>query len=333
MRAAPEAPRVQAEFTILTNDRREFATPAITRTRANWSATTVAGENVTCNGVQYGRTVWFRYVAPAAGTVTLSASRFDTVSALYRQNATTPFDCNDNDQGNILRSSVSGYVLPGEVVYLQVGGRAPVGNPGFEDNFSLDVTFAEDQDIDNDGYNKTPGPDCVDTDPSVHPQQPEIPNNGKDDDCAGGDGHDTDLDGQDAEPFGPDCNDGNDKIFTGAAEIRGNFVDENCDDKAPAAQLSPFPAVSYSHVAVLAGRQFGTLKVTSVGKGYRIAVRCRGSSRCPGKFTKKTRSRRAVSTNRYKRLFGPGAEVEVRVTKPGVNRLRLLRRVQGGRAA
>ena len=112
-----------------------------------------------------------------------------------------------------------------------------------------------------------------------------------------------------------------------------NFVDENCDDKAPAAQLSPFPAVSYSHVAVLAGRQFGTLKVTSVGKGYRIAVRCRGSSRCPGKFTKKTKSRRAVSTNRYKRLFAPGAEVEVRVTRPGVEPLRLLRRVQGGRAA
>ena len=273
-----------------------------------------------------------RYVAPAAGTVTLAASRFDTVSALYRGNATTPFDCNDNDQGNILRSAVSGYVVPGEVLYLQVGGKN-TGGGGFEDNFSLDITFAEDQDIDNDGYNKTPGPDCADTDPSVHPQQPEIPNNGKDDDCAGGDGHDTDLDGRSAEPFGPDCNNGNDKIFTGAAEIRGNFVDENCDDKAPAAQLSPFPAVSYSHVAVLAGRQFGTLQVTSVGKGYRIAVRCRGSSRCPGKFTKKTRSRRAVSTNRYKRLLGPGAEVEVRVTKPGVNRYGFFRRVQGDRAA
>jgi hypothetical protein len=269
--------------------------------------------------VQYGRTVWFRYVAPAAGTVTLAASRFDTVSALYRENAATPFDCNDNDQGNILRSAVSGYVLPGEVLYLQVGGRDN-GTGGFEDNFSLDVTFAEDQDIDNDGYNKRPGPDCDDNDPSVHPQQIETPNNGKDDDCAGGDSHDTDLDGQDAEPYGPDCDDGNDAIFKGAAEIRGNFVDENCDDKTPAAQLSPFPAVSYSHVAVLAGRQFGVLKVTSVAKGYRIAVRCRGSSRCPKKFTKKTKSRRAVTTNRYKRTFGPGAEVEIRVTKPGVNR-------------
>ena len=78
--------------------------------------------------------------------------------------------------------------------------------------------------------------------------------------------------------------------------------------------------MSYSHVAVLAGRQFGVLKVTSLGKGYRIAVRCRGSGRCPKKFTKKTRTRRAVSTNRYKRLFGPGAEVEIRVTKPGTNR-------------
>jgi hypothetical protein len=153
----------RAEFTILTNDRREFAAPAITRTRANWSATTVGGETQFCGPAQYGRTVWFRYVAPAAGTVTFAASRFDTVSALYRGNATTPFDCNDNDQGNILRSAVSGSVVPGEVLYLQVGGKG-AANAAFEDNFSLDVTFAEDQDIDNDGYNKTPGPDCDDAD-------------------------------------------------------------------------------------------------------------------------------------------------------------------------
>jgi hypothetical protein len=308
-------------MSILTNDMRANAAPVdvANRARTNLSASTEGGEVQTCGTAPYGRTVWFRYVAPAEGRVTFAASRFDIVTALYRGNATSPFMCTDNDSGNPLSSTVFGDVKPGEVLYLQVGGKGS-GAAAVEDNFTLNTTFAEDQDIDNDGYNKRPGPDCDDADPSVHPQQIETPNNGKDDDCAGGDSHDTDLDGQDAEPYGPDCDDGNDAIFKGAAEIRGNFVDENCDDKTPAAQLSPFPAVSYSHVAVLAGRQFGVLKVTSVAKGYRIAVRCRGSSRCPKKFTKKTKSRRAVTTNRYKRTFGPGAEVEIRVTKPGVNR-------------
>ena len=308
-----------AKFAILTNDNRGFAAPAITRTRTNWSATTVAGEVLTCEAVQYGRTVWFRYVAPAAGTVTLTASGFDLVTALYRESATSPFVCNDNDQGNILQSAVSGYVQPGEVLYLQVGGKNP-GTGGFENFFSLAVAFGEDLDIDNDGYNRTPGPDCVDTDPTVFPQQVEVPNNGKDDDCAAGDSHDTDGDGQDARPFGPDCNDGNDTIFRGAAEIRGNYIDENCDDRTPAARLSPFPDISYGHVAVLRGRQFGKLKVTSLGKGYRIAVRCRSSSRCPGKFKKTTRTGRPISTNRYKGVFPPGTVVEVRVTKPRANR-------------
>ena len=54
----------QAEFTILTNDRREFAAPAITRTRANWSATTVAGETLTCGTAQYGRTVCWTGTSP-----------------------------------------------------------------------------------------------------------------------------------------------------------------------------------------------------------------------------------------------------------------------------
>ena len=307
------------EFAILTNDARAFAAPAISRTRTNMSATTVTGEIQSCGTAPYGRTVWFRYAAPAAGDVTsrrvrlrpgdspVPRRRDEPVHVQRRRRRQPP----ELDRRR-LRATRRGPLPPG---WGQGGGDAAV-----DFHFILNVTFAEDLDIDNDGYNKKPGPDCDDGDLSVHPQQVELPNNGKDDDCAGGDSHDTDLDGQDARPYGPDCNDGNDKLFPGAAEIRGNFVDENCDDGMPAARLSPIPDVSYGHVAVLHGRLFGVLKVTSMGKGYRVAVRCRGSSRCPGKFSKTTRTGRAVSTTRDKGVLPPGAEVEIRVTKPGANR-------------
>lgn len=46
------------------------------------------------------------------------------------------------------------------------------------------------RDKDGDGYSAFfGGPDCDDRDPDVHPNAEEIPDNGKDDNCLGGDGH------------------------------------------------------------------------------------------------------------------------------------------------
>jgi hypothetical protein len=48
-------------YTILTNDQREYAAPAVSRTYANFGATVEnSNEPTSCGGIAYGSTVWFR---------------------------------------------------------------------------------------------------------------------------------------------------------------------------------------------------------------------------------------------------------------------------------
>ncbi len=85
--------------------------------------------------------------------------------------------------------------------------------------------------------------DCNDADPAVNPGAVEIPDNGKDDDCQGGDAHREVLceDG-DEDGFGRrgasdctghagqvDCNDEDPSVNPDALEVPGNEIDENCD--------------------------------------------------------------------------------------------------------
>ncbi len=86
-------------------------------------------------------------------------------------------------------------------------------------------------DSDGDGVTDRAG-DCDDDDPEVNPDRPEIPYNGKDDDCDESTS-DTDVDG-DGYPGGPggtDCNDRARNIHPDAEEIPGDRIDQDCDGR------------------------------------------------------------------------------------------------------
>jgi len=87
----------------------------------------------------------------------------------------------------------------------------------------LEVAYLNDNDLD--GY--LSDVDCDDTDPSVSPDQIEIPYNGIDDDC-NPETLDDDLD-QDGYLSADDCDDNNFNIHPDADEIPNNAIDENCD--------------------------------------------------------------------------------------------------------
>lgn len=85
------------------------------------------------------------------------------------------------------------------------------------------------------------GGDCNDTDAAVYPGHPEVVGNGYDDDCDGladedinnnPSGDTTDADGDNFSLANGDCNDHAASIHPGAAEIVGNYVDDDCDGLA-----------------------------------------------------------------------------------------------------
>ena len=97
---------------------------------------------------------------------------------------------------------------------------------------NLDPMDVEDDDLDGDGY--PIGLDCDDGDPEVHPNAPEVPYDGLDQDCDGGDLEDVDGDGFRAEVVGgDDCDDQDLSIHPGAEETCDQ-VDRDCDGEAVA---------------------------------------------------------------------------------------------------
>jgi len=132
------------------------------------------------------------------------------------------------------------------------GAESEIGN-GVDENCDGEdpARIYDCVDLDEDGYGRARGHDCPrsaqidcdDANPRVNPGAQEIPDNDKDDDCAGGDAHvervctDTDDDGFGIDGASDcpghrgqeDCDDSDPEINPNAHEIPGNEVDENCD--------------------------------------------------------------------------------------------------------
>jgi hypothetical protein len=84
--------------------------------------------------------------------------------------------------------------------------------------------------VDADGDGAWLCEDCDDGDPGVSPSTVEIPYDGVDQDCSGGDLEDLDGDGHlPPEAGGEDCDDGDPFRFPGAADDPADGVDSNCD--------------------------------------------------------------------------------------------------------
>jgi hypothetical protein len=96
-------------------------------TESTAAAITESGEPLTCGGVPFSKTVWYK-VTPAAGTLTVDTygSDFDTVLAVYTGNAVnalTLVACNDESPPT--HQSVVTFNTTGSTTYyVQVGGYA-----------------------------------------------------------------------------------------------------------------------------------------------------------------------------------------------------------------
>jgi len=86
------------------------------------------------------------------------------------------------------------------------------------------------EDMDCDGFSEEDG-DCDDSTALVYPGAPEIPYDGRDNDCAGdGDLNDLDQDGYigNSADGGDDCDDNNADVYPGAAEVCYDGIDQDC---------------------------------------------------------------------------------------------------------
>jgi hypothetical protein len=148
----------------------------------NYAATEEPGELLACRGRSYGRTVWYRWVAPTSGSAAFTVSGGAAAMAVYTAKG-RPLGC-DATPGSAARVAVA--VSPGEY-FVQVGGggaRSAAADVA-QGRFTVQAAFSGQPDSDGDGV--TDDRDCRPHDKAIHPGARDIPRNGKDEDCDGRD--------------------------------------------------------------------------------------------------------------------------------------------------
>jgi hypothetical protein len=174
--------------------------------------------------------------------------------------------------------------------------------------------------VDKDFDGVQPPADCDDANASVKPGATEVPGNGVDEDCTGGDAiPDRDGDGVLANL---DCNDGDPAVKPGAAEIPGNAVDENCDGV-----IQPFPRVDATFASEWKVKGSSTrvkkLSVSHLPAGAKVKISCTAPKHkhCPFKSKMLTSSKGgtlALTSFFKKRKLAAGTAVAVVVTAPSM---------------
>lgn len=130
---------------------------------------------------------------------------------------------------------------------------------------------------------------------------------------------DVDKDG-DGVPARLDCNDGDAKIKPGAAEVRGNKVDENCDGRTdPYTTVGMSTSLSWDRLRKGSTR-IKALKVERLLKGDVVSLTCATKKRgCRKAATRKTTVKKgtSISFNTYVKgmTLSPNATLVVKVTR------------------
>lgn len=298
----------------------------------NTGATLETGETMVCDtgevqGLhQYGKTVWFRYVAPRVGTAAFSAAGFDTIIAVYRGSAATPLGCNDDAVEGQFGASRLPRLLPPAPPLEVTPGEYLIQVGGFFDNgfstvaarngpVSVHVEFIPDLDLDNDGVNAER--DCDDEAAAIRPGAEEVWNNDVDENCDGYRVYDRDNDGVSAPPLGEDCRDNDAGISPRTAEIPGNRVDENCDTQTPdlPRMLTRIGIIEKQYKNPKAHSWIPAVSLKEVPAGARVEIRCLGAS-CRGRpRTFQVKERRGILELPAAFRVAVGEKVDVRVFK------------------
>ena len=174
------------------------------------------------------------------------------------------------------------------------------------------------RDVDNDGLAASDG-DCQDRDPTIRLGLPDLPGDGIDSDCVGGDAGDVDRDGLTAAAG--DCQDRDATIRPGLPDRPGDGVDSDC-----AGGDAPYPRVlsGWSHAfrygAKNAFIRYTKLDIIDVPDQATVELTCRGGRGC-FKGTRRSKHPRGVATLKLARHLArfklrSRSVVEIRILRP-----------------